>query len=88
MGKVMSVAISERRGTTKKNIEKIEAEIKNNETKTEELKEMLADPALSSDYIKLQEIQNEIDALEEELLNKMAQWEELLETLSNLQGEQ
>ena len=73
---------------TKKNIEKIEAEIKNNETKTEELKEMLADPALSSDYIKLQEIQNEIDALEEELLNKMAQWEELLETLSNLQGEQ
>ncbi len=49
---------------------------------------MLADPALSSDYIKLQEIQNEIDALEEELLNKMAQWEELLETLSNLQGEQ
>ena len=47
------------------------------EAKLDELKAELMKPEYQSSYPKLTEIQNEIDALEEEILIDMEAWEEL-----------
>ena len=44
------------------------------ENEIDERKAELEDPANASDYMKLQDIQNEIDALEEKLLELMTEW--------------
>jgi len=59
-------------------IKKTEEQLEKEEEMLFELKEELQDPALASDYIKLQEIQHEIDCREENLLTLMAEWDELL----------
>ena len=57
----------------------------NKETKTDELKDMLADPAIQSDYIKLGEIQAQIDELEMEILEDMEEWENISTELEQYQ---
>lgn len=53
---------------------KLEEEIERVEQEIDKKKEELADPANSSDYMKLQDVQNEIDKLEEQLLELMTEW--------------
>lgn len=56
---------------------KIEESIKTIEEEIDELKLKLADPDLSSDYVKLNEIQSMIDKKDEDLLELMEEWENL-----------
>lgn len=56
---------------------KLEEDIERIEGEIDRRKEELADPSNASDYIKLSEIQNEIDGMEEELLLLMSQWDEI-----------
>ncbi len=58
-------------------IKKIEDEIQKTEEAIEEKKSELAIPENASSYMKLQEIQNEIDELEVKLLELMGEWDEL-----------
>ena len=53
---------------------KLEEQIEQTENEIDERKAELEDPANASDYMKLQDIQNEIDALEEKLLELMTEW--------------
>ena len=63
----------------RKKIQKIEEEIAAIEEKNEGLKLKLEDPAIASSYMKLSEVQAEIDANEEKLLELMDEWEKLNE---------
>ena len=63
----------------RKRIQKIEEEIEKLEAEGEKLKEKLEDPAIASSYMKLGEVQAEIDANEEKLLELMDEWERLNE---------
>ena len=54
---------------------KLEDKIESIEKEIEELKEELCKPEYASMYSKLTEIQNEIDAKEEELLTIMEEWD-------------
>ncbi|MCR4807260.1 MAG: ABC-F type ribosomal protection protein [Lachnospiraceae bacterium] len=58
-------------------LKKIEDKIKQVEDEIDAKKEELEDLANASDYVKLSDIQNDIDKLEEELLVLMGQWDEL-----------
>ena len=53
---------------------KLEEQIEQTENELDERKAELEDPANASDYMKLQDIQNEIDTLEEKLLELMTEW--------------
>jgi ATP-binding cassette subfamily F protein 3 len=57
-------------------LKKLEEEIERLEREIEDKKTELNDPANASDYVKLQEIQDTIDALEEKLLDTMTEWSE------------
>jgi ATP-binding cassette subfamily F protein 3 len=59
----------------KRQKKKLEDKIESIEKEIEELKEELCKPEYASMYSKLTEIQNEIDAKEEELLNVMEEWD-------------
>ena len=64
---------------------KIQKKVKKaEEAKLDELKAELMKPEYQSSYSKLTEIQNEIDALEEEILIDMEAWEELSSQLEAL----
>lgn len=60
-----------------KKLQKLEASITEAENNMQQLKDRLMDPALASDYVKLQEIQDEIDALEEEILSMMEEYDRI-----------
>ncbi|MBR6452756.1 MAG: hypothetical protein IKS87_08615, partial [Lachnospiraceae bacterium] len=60
-----------------KKLEKLEASIETAEARVQELKDQLMDPALASDYVKLQELQDEIDAGEEEILTLMDEYDKV-----------
>jgi len=62
----------------KRKIAKLEEKIKAIEEEIEELKSELNNPEYASSYSKLSEIQEQIDAKEEELLTAMEEWEEEL----------
>lgn len=53
---------------------KLEEQIDQIEQEIDRKKEELGDPANASDYVRLSDIQNEIDTLEEGLLEIMAEW--------------
>ena len=55
---------------------KLEEEIEKVEQELDVKKEELENPANASDYVKLQDIQDEIDKLEERLLELMTEWSE------------
>ena len=73
-------------GTLKdtKKVKKAEEDLAVKEAKLDELKAELMKPEYQSSYSKLTEIQNEIDALEEEILIDMEAWEELSSQLEAL----
>ncbi|MCR5222882.1 MAG: ABC-F type ribosomal protection protein [Lachnospiraceae bacterium] len=62
--------LQKRRQKTEEELEKLETEI-------QELKDRLLDPSLSSDYMKLNGIQEEIDAKDEEILSLMEEYDRL-----------
>jgi len=65
----------------KKRVERLEKLIEDNEARLEELRNQLADPAISSDYVKLAAIQDEISAKETENEGYMDEWAELSEII-------
>ena len=64
------------RSKIQKKVKKAEEDLAVKEAKLDELKAELMKPEYQSSYSKLTEIQNEIDALEEEILIDMEAWEE------------
>ena len=73
------------RSKMQKKVKKAEEELAAKEAKLDELKAELLRPEYQSSYSKLTEIQNQIDALEEEILEDMEVWEELSSQLEALQ---
>lgn len=72
------------RSKIQKKVKKAEEDLAVKEAKLDELKAELMKPEYQSSYSKLTEIQNEIDALEEETLIDMEAWEELSSQLEAL----
>lgn len=72
------------RSKIQKKVKKAEEDLAVKEVKLDELKAELMKPEYQSSYSKLTEIQNEIDALEEEILIDMEAWEELSSQLEAL----
>lgn len=72
------------RSKIQKKVKKAEEDLAIKEAKLDELKAELMKPEYQSSYSKLTEIQNEIDALEEEILIDMEAWEELFSQLEAL----
>lgn len=72
------------RSKIQKKVKKAEEDLAVKEAKLDELKAELMKPEYRSSYSKLTEIQNEIDALEEEILIDMEAWEELSSQLEAL----
>lgn len=73
------------RSKIQKKVKKAEEDLAVKEAKLDELKAELMKPEYQSSYSKLTEIQNEIDALEEEILIDMEAWEELSSQLEALE---
>lgn len=72
------------RSKMQKKVKKAEEDLAVKEAKLDELKAELMKPEYQSSYSKLTEIQNKIDALEEEILIDMEAWEELSSQLEAL----
>lgn len=72
------------RSKIQKKVKKAEEDLAVKEAKLDELKAELMKPEYQSSYSKLTEIQNEIDALEEEIIIDMEAWEELSSQLEAL----
>ena len=72
------------RSKIQKKVKKAEEDLAVKEAKLDELKAELMKPEYQSSYSKLTEIQNEIDALEEEILIDMEAWEALSSQLEAL----
>ena len=72
------------RSKIQKKVKKAEEDLAVKEAKLDELKAELMKPEYQSSYSKLTDIQNEIDALEEEILIDMEAWEELSSQLEAL----
>ena len=68
-----------------KKIEKIETTMKECEEYIDSLKMELINPEISSDYIRLDEIQKEMEAKEMELLDLMTEWDELSSLKTDIQ---
>ena len=73
-------------GRIEKKVKKAEEELAVKEEKLDALKQELLRPEYQSSYSKLTEIQGEIDALEEEIMADMENWEELSQQLEELEG--
>ena len=65
-------------------VKKAEEELAVKEAKLDELKAELLKPEYQSSYSKLTEIQNEIDAMEEAIMEDMENWEQLSSQLEEL----
>lgn len=72
------------RSKLEKKIQKIEEALSIKEAKLEELKAELLKPEYQSSYMKLTDIQNEIDAVDAEIMNDMEEWETLSQKLEEL----
>src|SRR5690606_22505072 len=64
--------------TKQRKLEALEAEIAKLEESIAEWEEKLTDPAIFNDYMRIQEIQNEISELKQALESQYEQWEELM----------
>ena len=73
------------RSKIEKKVKRAEEELAVKEEKLEALKAELLRPEYQSSYSKLTEIQAEIDALEEEILEDMENWEALSQQLEELE---
>ena len=74
------------RSKIEKKVKRAEEELAVKEEKLEALKAELLRPEYQSSYSKLTEIQTEIDALEEEIMEDMENWEALSQQLEELEG--
>ena len=72
------------RSKLEKKVKKAEEDLAIKEEKLEELKKELLRPEYQSSYSKLTEIQKEIDAMEEKIMQDMELWEELSSQLEEL----
>ena len=70
-----------------KKIEKIEVSMAECEEFIQNKKDELLNPEIASDYVKLGEIQSEIEDKEKELLELMSQWDELTSLQADIQQE-
>lgn len=76
--------LGKERSRLEKKVQKAEEELAAKEAQLEELKEELLRPEYQSSYSKLTEIQKQIDAMEEAILQDMEIWEELSSQLEAL----
>ena len=72
------------RSKIEKKVKRAEEELAVKEAKLDELKAELLKPEYQSSYSKLTEIQNEIDAMEEAIMDDMENWEQLSSQLEEL----
>ena len=87
-GKKPNINIGKERSKVEKKVKRAEEELAVKEEKLEELKAELLRPEYQSSYSKLTEIQEQIDALEEEIMADMEVWEELSSQLEELLAEE
>lgn len=73
------------RSKLEKKVKRVEEELEEKEGRLEELKAELLRPEFQSSYSKLTEIQGQIDAMEEEIMATMEEWEELSQQLLELE---
>ena len=73
--------IDKQNNKLKNKMNKIEQEIENKENKIKELEKEILDENISTDYIKLAQLQEEIQKLKNEIEEKMIEWENLSEKL-------
>lgn len=73
---------SKEQAKIERKIKKLEDEMQKKEALCEQKKQDLLKEEYQTDYVKLGQIQEEIDTLEEEIMELMTQWEELMLTVS------
>lgn len=73
-------------GRLQKRLSKIEESLENAETELQNLKDELLNPDIAADYVKLKEIQDSIEAKDEEILNLMEEYDEVDSKISELNG--
>ncbi len=73
---ILSYLAGKEQSRQERRLKKLEEEKERLEREIEDKKTELNDPANASDYVKLQEIQDTIDALEEKLFDTMTEWSE------------
>ena len=69
--------LNKEKNRIKAKINKIEKEIEQLENKVKELEKNMKEESISTDYIKLNELQEEIQKTNEEIENKLKEWEDL-----------
>ena len=82
--KKVNVNIGKERSKVEKKVKRAEEALAEKEERLEELKAELLRPEYQSSYSKLTEIQGQIDALEEEIMIDMEEWEALSSQLEEL----
>ena len=65
------------RNRAKNKIKRIENDIENKEKQIKEIKEKMASDEICTNYVKLNELQQQINLIEQEIEQKMQEWEEL-----------
>ena len=83
-----SIKIGKERSKIEKKVKRAEEELAAKEEKLEDLKAELLRPEFQSSYSKLTEIQGKIDAMEEEIMIAMEEWETLSTQLEALRAEE
>ena len=76
--------LSKERNRIKNKIKKLEIEISNLENKIRMLEDELQNPENSSDYMRLTELQNEIQSINKEIESKMDEWANLENKLEDM----
>ena len=76
--------LSKEKNRINNKIKKLEAEIMKLEEKIKLLEQELENPEISSDYIKLTDLQNKIQTINNEIENKMEEWSNLENILENM----
>ena len=72
-----SYFLNKEKSKTKNKISKIEREIEQKESEKNQIEEQMQDEEICTDYLKLKELQENLQKLNEEIENKMEEWESL-----------
>lgn len=72
-----SYFLNKEKSKTKNKISKIEREIEQIESEKNQIEEQMQDKEICTDYLKLKELQENLQKLNEEIENKMEEWESL-----------
>ena len=72
-----SYFLNKEKSKTKNKISKIEREIEQKESEKKQIEEQMQDEEICTDYLKLKELQENLQKLNEEIENKMEEWESL-----------